>query len=140
MPSVDRVLDLVGGRDNEQMGRQVLKSDGAFVTVVGPERFVGDRRLSWTEILANLAHVGYRVVSSYLRGPRYILAGPGLNAGRELADVAAAASAGVLPTIDSTVPFEQEPIREALQRAAAHLNSGRIVIEVARPPSGALSE
>ena len=128
--SVDRVLDLVGGQDNERMGQRALKADGIYVTVVGPERFIGDRRLGWTRILANLAHVGYRSISSYFRGPRYILTGPGLDAGRELPNVAAAASAGVLPAIDSTVPFELEPMRQALRHAVAHSNSGRIVIQV----------
>ena len=40
----------------------------------------------------------------------------------------AAAAAGVLPPIDTLVPFELEPMRKALRRAAAHQNSGRIVI------------
>jgi NADPH:quinone reductase-like Zn-dependent oxidoreductase len=132
IPSVDRVLDLVGGCDNEEMGRQVLKRDGIFVTVVGPQRFVGDQALGWTGILANLAHVAFLTSSSLLRGPRYILTGPGLRAGRELSVVAGAASAGVLPTIDSIVPFELSPIREALHRAVAHLNNGRIVIQVSK--------
>ncbi|UWZ83101.1 NAD(P)-dependent alcohol dehydrogenase [Occallatibacter riparius] len=133
--SVDRVLDLVGGRHNERMGQSILQHHGAYVTVVGPERFVGDRRLGWTGILANLAHVGYRSISSYFRGPRYILTGPGLNAGKQLPNIAAAASAGVLPAIDSTVPFELAPIRDALRRAVAHSNTGRIVIEISRTPT-----
>ena len=132
--SVDRVLDLVGGRDNETMGLQVLPTAGLFVTVVGPERFVGDRPLAWAGILANLAHVSYRIAGSYIRGPRYILTGPGLTAGKKLAEVAQAASAGVLPAIDSTVPFELEPIRNALRRAVTHANGGRIVIQVSGTP------
>jgi NADPH:quinone reductase-like Zn-dependent oxidoreductase len=127
---VDRVLDVVGGRDTEEMGRRVLNRDGIFVTVVGPERFIGDRALGWGGVLAILARVGTRIVSSYVRGPRYILTGPGPGGGHALAEVAAAAAAGVLPPIDSTVPFEQEAMREALRRAAAHRNQGRIVIEM----------
>ncbi|HVT99334.1 MAG TPA: NADP-dependent oxidoreductase [Acidobacteriaceae bacterium] len=130
MSRVDRVFDAVGGEDTEQMGRRVLGRDGIFVTVVGPERFIGDRALGWRGILAILARVSARMLRSYVRGPRYVLTGPGPGGGNALAEVAAAASAGVLPPIDSTVAFEQNAMREALERAAAHRNHGRIVIQV----------
>jgi NADPH:quinone reductase-like Zn-dependent oxidoreductase len=129
-PLIDRVLDVVGGRDTEQMSWRILRRDGIFVTVVGPERFVGDSALGWSGVLSILGRVGYRVIASYFRGPRYILAGPGPGGGRALTDVAAAAATGVLPPIDSTVPFELEPMRQALRRAAAHRNNGRIVVEI----------
>jgi NADPH:quinone reductase-like Zn-dependent oxidoreductase len=127
---VDRVLDVVGGRETEQMGERVLRKDGVFVTVVGPERFIGDQPLGWSRILRLLLHVGGRIVSSYLRGPRYVLAGPGPGGGKALENVARAAAAGVLPPIDCTVPFQLEPMRQALRRAAAHQNNGRIVIQI----------
>jgi NADPH:quinone reductase-like Zn-dependent oxidoreductase len=127
---MDRVLDVVGGRDNEEAGQRMLGKDGIFVTVVGPERFIGDRPLGWVDLLAVLSHVGYRIISSRIRGPRYVLTGPGPGGGDKLAAVARAASAGVLPPIDSTAPFELEPVRQALRRAAAHQNNGRIVIRM----------
>jgi NADPH:quinone reductase-like Zn-dependent oxidoreductase len=127
---IDRVLDLVGGRDIEEAGRRVLGTDGAFVTVVGPERFIGDRALGWVGVLAVLAGIGYRIISSRIHGPGYVLTGPSPGGGKALADVAEAAAAGVLPPIDSTVPFELESTRQALRRAAAHLNHGRIVIQM----------
>jgi NADPH:quinone reductase-like Zn-dependent oxidoreductase len=129
---VDRVLDAVGGRDTEQMGRSALRRDGIFVTVVGPERFIGDRALGWSRILGIFAHIGYRTLSSFVRGPRYILTGPGLGGGKALTEVAAALSAGMLPPVDSTVPFELPPMQEALRRAAAHQNQGRIAIQVSK--------
>jgi hypothetical protein len=74
-------------------------------------------------------------------GPRYVLTGPGVGrssdrscprglGGKALADVARAAAAGVFPPIDSTVPFQLEPMRQALRRAAAHLNNALIVIQM----------
>jgi len=135
---IDRVLDTVGGRGTEQMGRRVLNRDGIFATVVGPERFIGDRALGWGRILAILARIAYRTVASFFHGPRYVLTGPGPSGGKALGEVAAAAVAGVLPPIDSTVPFELEPMREALKRAAAHRNNGRIVIEMEQTPQIAL--
>lgn len=132
---VDRVLDVVGGSDTEQSGRLVLDPEGRFVTVVGPERFIGDCALSTLSILSILARVGYRIASSRLRGPRYVLAGPGPGDGKLLSEVAAAAAAGVLPPIDSVIPFNEESMRKALQRAAAHRNNGRIVIQIAQSGS-----
>jgi NADPH:quinone reductase-like Zn-dependent oxidoreductase len=128
--SANCVLDLVGGLDIEQQTRRVLPSDGLFVTVVGPIRFIGDHALSAAQILAILARIAGRLISSRIRGPRYILTGPSLTGGKFLPEVAAAAASGVLPTIDSNVPFELEPVRQALTRAANHQNHGRIVIEM----------
>ncbi len=108
----------------------MLGPEGIFVTVVGPERFIGDHALGWLRVLGVLGHVGYRIISSRIYGPRYILTGPGPNGGKGLAEVAAAAGAGVLPPIDSIVPFELNPMQEALRRAAAHQNNGRIVIQM----------
>jgi NADPH:quinone reductase-like Zn-dependent oxidoreductase len=127
---VDRVLDTVGGHDVEQAGRRVLRKDGLFVTVVGPERFIGDRPLGWPGILAALARIGARIAVSRIRGPRYILTGPSAGGGVGLPAVAQAASTGVLPPIDSTIPFELNSMRQALRRAASHRNHGRIVIQM----------
>jgi NADPH:quinone reductase-like Zn-dependent oxidoreductase len=129
---VDRVLDVVGGRDTEEAGRRVLRPEGVFVTVVGPERFVGDRALGWTGVFTVLARLSYRILGSRIRGPRYVLTGPGPAGGKGLVEVAAAADAGVLPPIDSVVPFELDPMRRALRRAAAHQNNGRIVIDMTK--------
>ena len=126
------MLDLIGGRDIEEAGRRVLGTDGIFVTVVGPERFIGDRPLGWLGVLGVLARVGYRIISSRIRGPHYVLTGPGPRGGKGLADVAGSVAMGMLPPIDSIVPFELEPMREALRRAAAHQNDGRIVIQMDR--------
>ncbi len=127
---VDGVVDLVGGRDIEDAAQRVLRKEGTFVTVVGPERFIGDHALGWSGVVSILARVAFRIVSSRIRGPRYILTGPGPSGGKVLGQVARDAAAGVLPPIDSTVPFELEAMREALKRAAAHRNDGRIVIQM----------
>ena len=127
---VDGVLDTVGGRDVEDAAQRVLNANGIFVTVVGPERFIGDRALGWSGVLAILARIGYRIIASRVRGPRYVLTGPGPGGGKALPRVAAAAAAGVLPGIYVTVPFELEPVRQALRRAMAHQNHGRIAIQM----------
>ena len=128
--NIEGVLDVVGGRDIEAAGRRALGLDGTFVTVVGPERFIGDRPLGWAGVIHVLAQVGYRIISSQIYGPRYVLTGPSYAGGQGLAEVAQAATEGALPPIDSIVPFELQPIRQALRRAKAHKNNGRIVIQM----------
>jgi NADPH:quinone reductase-like Zn-dependent oxidoreductase len=132
---VDRVLDLVGGKDIEDAGRRLLSRKGIFVTVVGPERFIGDHPLGWMGVVGVLARVGYRIIRSRIFGPRYVITGPGPGGGKALADVATSAEGGVLPPIDSIVPFELAPMREALRRAASHQNNGRIVIQMDGAPA-----
>jgi NADPH:quinone reductase-like Zn-dependent oxidoreductase len=127
---IDGVLDVVGGRDVEAAGRRALGPEGTFVTVVGPERFIGDHPLGWAGVLGVLARVGYRIISPHIHGPRYVLTGPSTAGGKGLAQVARAAAEGVLPPIDSVVPFELKPMRQALRRASAHENNGRIVIKM----------
>jgi len=127
---VDGVLDLVGGSDVEDAAWRVLGKGGVFVTVVGPERFIGDRALGWAGVLAVLARVASRIVSSRIRGPRYFLTGPSPGGGAALGQVAGVAAAGVVPPIDSIVPFELAAMRQALRRAADHRNNGRIVIRM----------
>jgi hypothetical protein len=100
------------------------------VTIVGPERFVGERALGWPGVLTVLARVGYRLISSRIRGLRYVLAGPSLTGGEGLPDVARIAAAGVSPPIDTGVPFELELMSRALRRAVAHQNHGHIVIQL----------
>jgi hypothetical protein len=90
------------------MGRRALRRDGIFVTVVGPERFIGDRPLGRSRILDILVHVGYRTASSRLCGPRYILTGPGPGGGRALSDVATEAAAGVIPPIPFLMVADQD--------------------------------
>jgi NADPH:quinone reductase-like Zn-dependent oxidoreductase len=127
----DAVLDLVGGEDVERAGRRVLGRQGRFVTVVGPVRFIGDRPLGWFGILTVVGRVAIRMLRSFFRGPRYILTGPGMGAGKVLPEVARALGEGMLPMIDEIVPFEEEAMRCALKRAVGHQNRGRIVIRLA---------
>ncbi len=133
---IDCVLDMVGGRDVEAAAERTLGREGVFVSVVGPERFIGDRALGWPGVLAALGRVAYRIVRSRIRGPRYVLAGPSAGGGKALAEVAEAAATGVVPPIDSVVPFELEAMRRALRRAAEHKNGGRIVIRMQQADSG----
>jgi NADPH:quinone reductase-like Zn-dependent oxidoreductase len=133
----DAVLDLVGGEDVERAGRRVLGRRGRFVTVVGPVRFIGDRRLGWLGVLAVVARVATRMLLSFFRGPRYILTGPGMGAGKGLPEITRYMGEGVLPVIDEVVPFEEEAMRRALKRAVGHQNRGRIVIRMAESTSRA---
>ncbi len=47
----DAVFDALGGRDTEIRALRILKRRGRFVTVVGPQRYIGETKLSWPAVL-----------------------------------------------------------------------------------------
>ena len=127
---IDGVLDLVGGRDVEEAGRRVL---GTRRRLRNGRRPGALHRRSRARLGRSPGRSGTRRLSHHqLSYPRAPLRPDGTESRwrQGLADVAGAAAAGVLPPIDSTVPFELEPMRQALRRAAAHQNNGRIVIQM----------
>jgi NADPH:quinone reductase-like Zn-dependent oxidoreductase len=125
---LDRVIDCIGGRDTERDVIRALRPRGAYLTICGPEPFVGERRLGWLRLLAMLAYIARRAVVSRLRGPRYRLIGP-------LAPDWAAMQRyliepNIRPGIDRVVPFERDAVREALAYVASHRARGKVVIDV----------
>ena len=109
---LDAVIDLVGGKDIEARARSVTRGDGAFVTVVGPEKYVGERKLGTLGLTGMIGRIGWSWLRSRAKGPKYCLVGP-------LAPDFGAierwlVSREIRPTIDRVVPFEQAAVREGL--------------------------
>lgn len=124
----DVVFDCVGGRDIEANAFTALKKTGMFVTVVGPMRYIGERRLSWWEFAKVLAYVGYRMLSTRLRGPRYVFGETRPRAVIETALDSVARHDLRMP-LQSVVPFELESIVDAVELLTTHRAKGRIVID-----------
>ena len=76
---VDSTVDLLGGRDTHQQGLAVTRKQGSFVTVVGPEQHVGQRRLSAFQLLGMLGRLSWSMLGSRFSGPRYVFAAPLLS-------------------------------------------------------------
>ncbi len=49
---------------------RVLAMSGRFVTVTGPERYIGARKLSWPRLFGGLAHIFWRSFAIRGRSPR----------------------------------------------------------------------
>ncbi len=125
---MDMVIDCVGGRDAEAQALRVLKRSGRFVTLCGPEKYVGERRMGKAAIAAMLAYLLWRYGASALLGPRYLMAGIGSSLEplqRLVLD------AGVKPPIDRTIAFTEEAVREGLAHIGTHRARGKIIIDIA---------
>ena len=73
---VDSTVDLLGGRDTHRQGLAITRKQGSFVTVVGPEQHVGQRRLSAFQLMGMLGRISWSTLGSRFSGPRYVFAAP----------------------------------------------------------------
>ena len=131
----DAVFDLVGGRETEISAFRVLARSGHFVTVTGPERYIGGQKLGWPKLVGVLGHILWRSAFSRLRGPRYVFSGriPKKTIRPALSFVAKHA---ITMPIEAEIPLEAAPIRKAIQRLTEHRVRGRLVIVPGRGRQG----
>ena len=125
--SADFIIDCVGGRDTESQSLRVLKKSGRFVTLCGPEKYIGERRLGKAGIAGMLGYVLWRYIVSSLSGPKYIMGGLGSSLEplqRLVLD------SGIKPPIDRVLAFDEKAVREGLAHLGTHRARGKIVIEI----------
>jgi alcohol dehydrogenase len=124
----DTVFDCVGGLDTEAEALRVLQAGGHLLTLCGPERFPGDRRMSSVELARMLGYIAWRTLSSRFKGPRYTMASgtePDWSVvQRTLIDH------DIRPSIEKVYPYQQEDVAEAFRHLASHRNRGKLVIAV----------
>lgn len=124
----DIVFDCVGGRDTEAEALAVLRPDGHLLTLCGPMRLLGGRRLSWLTITRTLTYIGWRFLSSRVRGPRYtFLSGsePNWSAVETLL-----LERDIRPTIDTVHRFERDEVASALESVVGNRRQGKQVVAV----------
>jgi NADPH:quinone reductase-like Zn-dependent oxidoreductase len=131
--SFDIVFDTIGGLDTERSAARVLSRDGRFVTIVGPRRYIGEKKLSWFAFSKVVGHIAWRFVASRLHGPRYIF-GERLPRKTIQAAFAQVERHGIQMPIDSEISFELAAIKDAVKLLTSHRAKGRIVINFQRPP------
>ena len=125
---VDATVDLIGGLEAQREGLAVTRERGSFVTVVGPEQYVGERRLNPLQLTGMLGRIGWKLVGSRFVGPRYHFAGP--LAPDFDAIMRSIVEADIRPVIDRVVEFAQEPVRAAIAYVASHRARGKVVIKI----------
>ena len=124
----DIVFDCAGGRDTEAEALAVLRPDGQLLTLCGPMRLLGGRRLSWLTIARTLGYIAWRMLSSRVRGPRYTL----LSAGEP--DWSAVETLllerDIRPSIDALHRFERDEVASALESVVSNRRQGKQVVAV----------
>lgn len=125
--NVDAVFDCVGGREVEDDGFSALGTRGAFATVVGPMKYLGETKLSRLRTTRVLGHVLRRIVTTRFRAKRYIF---GERPPRRVIDEALARSIqnDIQMPIADVIPFDLDAIKGAVDTVLEHRSRGRIVI------------
>ncbi len=123
----DAVFDFVGGLDGEKSGFLSLKKSGRYITVTGPEKFIGENKLSWVKLCRIFYHIAYKSISGRIFGPRYIF-GEMKPAKAIHPALSQALKHNIRMPISQVIPFEIEAVKEALNLLLTHRAKGRIVI------------
>jgi NADPH:quinone reductase-like Zn-dependent oxidoreductase len=123
----DKVFDLVGGREVETAAYRTLKRKGRFITIVGPVRHIGERKLSWIEFLLGVGYIVRRSMATRFRGPRYhfVASLPRHNAYAAMLSIA---KHKIRSPIEAEIPFDLPQIQAAIRTLTSHRTRGRIVI------------
>ena len=123
----DRVFDFVGGLSAETSGIKALKKSGRFITVTGPQMFIGEEKLAWSKLVGIFSHMAYQYIRGRLIGPRYIFGemNPSKTIKPALKQVI---NHDIKIPISRQIPFEIEAIKQALELLMSHRAQGRMVI------------
>jgi NADPH:quinone reductase-like Zn-dependent oxidoreductase len=126
---VDIVFDLVGGKEIERDAFSVLASTGTFVTIVGPNKYVGERKIGMIGALSAFVYIGWRMLWTGIRsGPRYVFTGPTTPDFASINTMLVAS--GSKPIIDTDVSLTREGISAGINRVTSHRAVGKIIVSV----------
>lgn len=124
----DTIFDFVGGMDAENAGFRALKKSGSYITVTGPVKFIGEKKLSWFELGNVFSHIAYKSILGRISGPRYIFGEmkPSKTIHEALSH---AVKHQIKMPISQEIPFEIDAVQQALGLILSHRAKGRIVID-----------
>lgn len=123
----DRVIDCIGGKDTEAQAIKVLKKNGRFVTLCGPEKYIGETRNSKWGMIKMFSYITFRTLVSMISGPRYVMAGIG-SSPEPIKNFILMNS--IKPPIDRRLPLDEKSIKESIAYVASHRARGKVVISV----------
>lgn len=126
--NVDHCFDFVGGRKTQDEGLAVTKDTGHFVTAVGPEQHVGERKLAPRELASMVAEISWRWLRSCTNGPRYHFSGP---LGPDFQAIERLiVGRGIRPIVDKMVDFDESAVRQAIGYVTSHRARGKVVLKL----------
>ena len=126
---MDLVFDSVGGKNLEDKSIEVLHKKGKFLTVCGPEKYIGSKKLSWGEVISMFSYIMQRSIFSKFIGPAYIFSekAPSTTINEMLDFVI---QHNIRIPFDSVIPLQLKELKDALTHLANHKVTGRIVIDM----------
>ena len=128
---MDLIFDLVGGKELENDSIKILQKKGKFLTVCGPEKYIGSKKLSWGKVISMFWYIMHRSLLSNIIGPAYIFSAKAPSSIiDEMLDFVIKNNIKV--PFDRVIPLQIKELKEALKHLAAHKASGRIVIDVTK--------
>ncbi len=126
---VDIVFDLVGGKETERDAFSVLAPTGTFVTVVGPNKYVGEQKIGVIRALSSFVYIGWRMLWTRIRtGPNYVFTGPTILDFSSINTLLV--ESGSKPIIDTEASLTQEDISTAIKRVVSHRAVGKVIIRM----------
>ena len=125
----DVVFDFVGGEEKEKIGRDLLKPGGQFITVVGPNEWIGQEKLNKFQMMHMFTRIGMRMLFYRLfTRKKYkfiVFKTPEFNQLKNLF-----IQNNKIPVVDSYIQFSVSKLRKAVERVLKHQTTGRVVINI----------
>ena len=123
----DRVIDCIGGKDTEAQALKVLKKNGIFVTLCGPEKYIGETRNGKWGLIKMFSYISKRALLSKIKGPGYIMAGIG-SSPAPIQDLIL--NNEIKPPIDRIIAFDEDSVKEGIEYVASHRARGKVIISI----------
>ncbi len=123
----DRVIDCIGGKDTEAQAIKVLKKSGLFVTLCGPDKYIGETRNGKWGLIKMLSYISLRAFTSMIIGPRYIMAGIG-SSPAPIQNLILKNS--IKPVTDRKLSLDENSVKDGIAYVASHRARGKVVISV----------
>jgi len=126
--SFDVVFDCVGSSTTYNSSKAILRKGGRFITCVGPEEWIGDKKLSATEKMSWVGKIiWYSAILNLIPGshPHYHMVAP-TDIGKDTFTLAF--EKGILPYVEKSFPFDSVgTFGEALKLVRSHRVRGKVV-------------
>jgi NADPH:quinone reductase-like Zn-dependent oxidoreductase len=123
----DRVIDCIGGKDTEAQAIKVLKKNGKFVTLCGPDKYIGETRNGKWGLIKMFSYISLRAFISMIIRPRYIMAGIG-SSPAPIQNLILKNS--IKPVIDRKLSLDENSVKDGISYVASHRARGKVVISV----------
>eukprot|EP01060_Flectonema_neradi_P037553 TRINITY_DN7598_c0_g1_i1.p1 TRINITY_DN7598_c0_g1~~TRINITY_DN7598_c0_g1_i1.p1 ORF type:complete len:364 (+),score=68.44 TRINITY_DN7598_c0_g1_i1:52-1143(+) len=127
-PLFDAVIDCIGGKEVEIDGYKVLKKKGAFLTLAGDVKYIGDERMSTFVMAKNFVKWGAKFAFSKLTSQSWAIANPTESTVEECSTFRAE---GVFkPHINKVIPFgDMDAVTGAIELVSSHRTTGKVVLK-----------